>query len=162
MRRDSHGDELVRVSEHSDGCPAAAQCSAEALAVGVVEPEILVVELAHHSATDDPDTEADGSKETEDGSRRRAFAAARRPDLVGLELAALVEHKDADRVVHGRVGVAQHGRGLVGLGLRVEDRDDQPLLGHGARPFVAPQPAARSGGMPIIDPREGSRITRNG
>src|SRR3954469_11627664 len=55
-----HGEELLGFREHADRGPAATQRSAEALAIGVVEPEVLMVQLAQQRATGRPDAEADG------------------------------------------------------------------------------------------------------
>ena len=52
----------------------------------------------------------------------------------------LVEHEDGDRVVDDCARVLHGCRGRVGIGLRVEDGDDELLLGHGVRPFVALPP----------------------
>src|SRR3954453_15248682 len=93
------GDELVRGGEHPDGRSTATQCRAQALAIAVIEPEVPVVELSQQRASGGPHAEADGPQKTEDGTGRCPLAATRRADLMGLELAALAEHKDADRVV---------------------------------------------------------------
>src|SRR3954454_22462930 len=133
-----HGHKLVRSGEHADGGLAATQGSAEALAIGVIEPKDLVVQLAQQSSPADPDAEADGPEQTEHGTGRRAFACTRHAELVSLELAVLVEHEDADRVADGGARVLDSGRSRMGVGLGVENGDDESLLGHGAPPSVAP------------------------
>ena len=81
-------DELLRVGERPDGRLAVAQRGADALAVGVVESEALVGGASPAPRRRRPlDAEADGPQEPEDDARAEALEAARRADLVGLELA---------------------------------------------------------------------------
>src|SRR4051794_29104965 len=60
------GDELVRAGEHADGGLAAAQLGAEPLAVRVVEPDVLVVQLAEQGAAGGPDADAHGPEDAQD------------------------------------------------------------------------------------------------
>ena len=78
------GDELVRVREHPDGGPAATQCRTEAVAIGVVEPEVLVVELAQQRATRPPTPRPMGPRRL-----RTTPAAAPLPPLVAPTLCVL-------------------------------------------------------------------------
>jgi len=111
--------------------------------LGVIEPEVLVVELAQQRAAEGPHAKAHGTQEPEDEAGPRALAAARGADLVGLEVAALVEDEDRDRVVDDDGAVLERLDGPVGGGLGLEDGYDQPLVGHGGSPFIAPRAAPR-------------------
>ena len=137
------GHELLEVGDHADGGLAALQCGGDAFAVGVVDAEVLAVQLAQQRAAADPETETHGAEQDQGGSGRRALASARRADLVGLQLALLVEGEDGDRVIHGGAGLLDGGRRRVRVGLGFEDRDDQAFLGHGTS-FLHAAPGARS------------------
>ena len=63
-------------------------------------------------------------------------------------------------LVLGLLGPVGLGVGAVGGGLGFEDGYDQPLVGHGAGPFVAPPRAPRW--TAIIGHRRRPRITRYG
>src|SRR4051794_15197588 len=107
-----HGDEVVDRGDHPDRGLAFAERGGQPLAIGVVESEVLVVQLAEQSAAGRPDSEADGPEQPEGGADRQALDAARGADLVRLELAVIVKDEYGERVVVERAGIVEGAGGL--------------------------------------------------
>src|ERR1039457_5092546 len=122
-------------SQHTNSGFAPFQFAAYAVAIGLAEPEVLVVKGAQATANQDS-AEPDRGHQRQGHADTGTLAHAALANLVGLDLALLVKDQDADGILLRHARVLQ-GRGRhVGSCLIVENRQDHGLVRH-EYPFLA-------------------------
>ena len=141
----------VLVHEHAHGGLAAGELGRDPVAVLGLEAETLVMEGAQEPAADDAGEQGRRGDHRQHEADPGALADAALAELVGLELAFVIEDEDADGVELDVLLPCIPGlhllHDIVRLGLVVEEgQDDGPF-----RHVSAPLAWALFAGLPVLD-----------
>ena len=126
----SHDGGFGDGSQHAHSRFAPFQLAADPLAIGLVQSQILVVKRAQQPAAYQACGKPDRGDQRHDRADTGTLAPAAFADLVGLELALLVQDQDAGGIPFRHPRLLQRGGCRVGRYLVFEDRQDHRLVRH--------------------------------